>query len=232
MSDLIRREDVLKAIYDALTYSNSGQSEFVQQRIRALPAVQPDREAALREAADLARDRHKGWTNFSEVECDFTACRDIADAILALIDKPAHVNETPKSEHEAGNMLTPATERSATMTDELVERLRDEAQDLHGMAWRNTYGGQETTMSATLASEAADRIEALTADRENRLADLRIIKAERDRLREAAITLRDDMMERAQFRMDTISGEQYRIVNAESSSWTGFCAALKGESHE
>ena len=42
MSDLIRREDALKAIYDALTYANSGQSEFVQQRIRALPAVQFD----------------------------------------------------------------------------------------------------------------------------------------------------------------------------------------------
>ena len=53
------------------------------------------------------------------------------------------------------------------MTDDLVERLLD---------W--PYQGE------TMAHEAADRIEALTADRENRLADLRIIKAERDRLRQ------------------------------------------------
>jgi hypothetical protein len=38
--DMIRRGDVLRVVYDALTYS-SGQAAFVQRRIRALPAVQP-----------------------------------------------------------------------------------------------------------------------------------------------------------------------------------------------
>ena len=37
-------------------------------------------------------------------------------ALLALIDKPAvqpHVNETQKSEHDAANVLTPATKGGA-----------------------------------------------------------------------------------------------------------------------
>ncbi len=41
-NDLIRRGDVLKAVYDALAYSNRLPLPFVQTRIRALPAVQPD----------------------------------------------------------------------------------------------------------------------------------------------------------------------------------------------
>jgi hypothetical protein len=58
-----------------------------------------------------------------------------------------------------------------TMTDELIKRLRS------------------ATIRLSDVRSAADRIEALTADRENRLADLRIIKAERDNLkREVAIS--------------------------------------------
>jgi hypothetical protein len=49
--DLIRRGDVLRVVYDALTYS-SGQAAFVQRRIRALPAVQPDAAAILQERPD------------------------------------------------------------------------------------------------------------------------------------------------------------------------------------
>ena len=75
------------------------------------------------------------------------------------------------------------------MTDDLVKRLREEALALHVAGWRDPAGGQDTTISAVLADDAADRIEALAADRENRLADLRIIKAERDRLREALESL-------------------------------------------
>lgn len=52
------------------------------------------------------------------------------------------------------------------MTDDLVKRLRNIA--VH------SYLGRP------VIEEAADRIYALTADRENRLADLQIIKAERD----------------------------------------------------
>tara|TARA_R110000868_G_C10739342_1_gene752258 strand:+ start:469 stop:777 length:309 start_codon:yes stop_codon:yes gene_type:complete len=100
------------------------------------------------------------------------------------------------------------------MTDELVKRLRS---------------ANDESFVETLCGEAADRIEALTADRENRLADLRIIKAERDRLREAAIALRDDMLERSRAGMDVIHGKEYRIVNAGAGVWMDFCAALKGE---
>jgi hypothetical protein len=61
-----------------------------------------------------------------------------------------------------------------TMTDDLATRLRDF--DPNWDTWE-------------VVEEAAERIYALTADRENRLADLRIIKAERDNLkREVAIS--------------------------------------------
>lgn len=46
------------------------------------------------------------------------------------------------------------------------------------------------------------------------------------RLVEAAKALRDDMLQRAEARIDRISGEQYRVVNAGNTAWTGFCAAL------
>ena len=53
------------------------------------------------------------------------------------------------------------------MTDEeLVKQLRDEALDLHRSAWRDISGGQNATISATLADTTANRIEALTAERD------------------------------------------------------------------
>ena len=53
------------------------------------------------------------------------------------------------------------------MTDEeLVKQLRDEALDLHRSAWRDISGGQNATISATLADTTADRIEQLTAERD------------------------------------------------------------------
>lgn len=47
------------------------------------------------------------------------------------------------------------------------------------------------------------------------------------RLVKAATALRDDMMERAEFGMDVIKGEQYRIVNAGNSAWADFVDALE-----
>ena len=68
------------------------------------------------------------------------------------------------------------------MSDELVERLLD--WPYQGETMAHDAAARIEALTAQLA-EDADRIYALTADRENRLADLRIIKAERDRLREA-----------------------------------------------
>jgi len=123
-----------------------------------------------------------------------------------------------------------AVEGVNAMTDDLVKRI--DARARQGIA----------ATPFNLLMDAKERIEALTAERDgllrcvtdNHVALCRAeaAEAERDRLREAAIALRDDMTERAEFRMDTISGEQYRIVNAGNSAWMGFCAALKGESHE
>ena len=88
MSDLIRREDVLKALWN-----ESWQETY--DIIRALPAVQPEdpRAVAMRDA--IARYR----------------ASSAGQAIADLIDRPAapHVNETPKSEHEARDVLKPAT---------------------------------------------------------------------------------------------------------------------------
>ena len=64
MSDLISREAALRAIYDALTYAGSGewdrsQAEFVQERIEALPAVQPKVKPLKFEV----------WSDFKESGC-------------------------------------------------------------------------------------------------------------------------------------------------------------------
>lgn len=48
-----------------------------------------------------------------------------------------------------------------------------------------------------------------------------------NRLHEAAKELHRDMLERAQLKMDVISGEQYRIVNAGNTAWFDFDAALR-----
>ena len=85
----------------------SGEGDSLR-RIRALPAVQSDaREAALREAMEAVNAKWRSGAADTPDEMRGLALAEAA--ILALIDKPAHVNETPKSEHDAANMLTPAT---------------------------------------------------------------------------------------------------------------------------
>jgi hypothetical protein len=59
-----------------------------------LPEVQAllreEREKAVREAAKVAEDRHQQWSDDSGVECDVTACKDIAVAIRAMIQEAPH----------------------------------------------------------------------------------------------------------------------------------------------
>lgn len=69
------------------------------------------------------------------------------------------------------------------MNEELVKALREEALALHVAGWRDPAGGQDTTISAVLADDAADRIEALTAQLESTLRDRKAILGERDLLR-------------------------------------------------
>ena len=98
MSDLIRREDVLKI---ALEYTWGG-AEVLRKRLRALPAVQPDAELAMRIAVKMEAHAALG-----------TNTKAKADAILALIDKPGKevmpdvpdANSTHQSDAApAGNM--------------------------------------------------------------------------------------------------------------------------------
>ena len=108
MSDLIRREDAYAAI--------RGLTRHIDRiaAITALPAVQPDdaaiREAALREA--LAAVNAK-WRSGADTPDEMRGLALAEAAILDLIDKPGHVNETPKSEHVPGDVLTPATKGGA-----------------------------------------------------------------------------------------------------------------------
>jgi len=79
--------------------------------IRALPAVQTDaREAALREVADDLEALADALCHIPEAARFnmHTRAAGIRNALVALPAAP-HVNETPKSEHEAAVMLTPAT---------------------------------------------------------------------------------------------------------------------------
>jgi len=108
------------ATADRDAYFKAVSVRFQNRHGRALPAVQAD--AALLEVACIAaHDAYEaaahaaGWaTNpqsrkpWAEVpEANKVAMRAGIGAALALIDKPAHVNKTPKSEHEVGNVLTP-----------------------------------------------------------------------------------------------------------------------------
>ena len=63
------------------------------------------REAALREA--LAAVNAK-WRSGADTPDEMRGLALAEAAILDLIDKLGHVNETPKSEHDAANVLTPA----------------------------------------------------------------------------------------------------------------------------
>ena len=82
-------------------------------------------------------------------------------------------------------------------------------------------------------SKANDRIKALLAEVE-RLKAMPIFTPD-DATRipeimtliEAAKALHTDMLERAECRMDTIRGEQYRIVNSGRTAWANFDAALR-----
>ena len=118
MSDLIRREDALKAV-------DVWESDWIaiDSAIRALPAEQPDpREAALR---DIARQKKTDEMDteydveYADFEGGYNAIIDVARRALPAV-QPGHVNETPKSEHDTANMLTLTAER-----DRLREALRD-----------------------------------------------------------------------------------------------------------
>ena len=57
-------------------------------------------------------------------------------------------------------------------------------------------------------------------------SELTTERAKVARLVEAAVYLRDDMLERAECGIDRINGEQYRVVNAGNGAWVGFIEAL------
>ena len=126
MSDAISRFDAQKLVYDYChartvegrqlkspavftTHTGTDLAEAIGAlpALPALPAAQPDaREAALREA--LASINAK-WRSGADTPDEMRGLALAEAAILDLIDNPGHVNETPKSEHDAANMLTPAT---------------------------------------------------------------------------------------------------------------------------
>ena len=68
------------------------------------------REAALREALEAVNAK---WRSGADTPDEMRGLALAESAILDLIDRPAHVNETPKSEHVPGDVLTPATKGGA-----------------------------------------------------------------------------------------------------------------------
>ena len=99
--DLIRRDEVERAVRllsEAFIDGGSPTAAMVlniaMDRVNALPAVQPDAAPA---GNLTARGNAATWALY--------------DALLTRMGalQPAHVNETPKSEHVPGDVLTPAT---------------------------------------------------------------------------------------------------------------------------
>ena len=144
MSNLIRREDALRV---TLAYSSSYSAEQAETAIRALPAVQPDaREVALREAVNGLRKAAE--------DLDGYVGRGYGDEYLELADslalpavQPGHVNETPKSEHDARNMLTLTAER-----DRYRKALEDIIADC-GAAYPPSHGAIKYAAKLALKGE-------------------------------------------------------------------------------
>ena len=101
LRQLIRTEGTpdIQTAWDAV-------EEHIDFAYRALPAVQPDAREAARLLDDIVCGR--GMFGLDPAQ-DLQWAMETAAAALALIDKPAHVNETPKREHDARDVLTPAT---------------------------------------------------------------------------------------------------------------------------
>ena len=110
-----KKTDEMDTEYD-VEYADfeGGYNAIIDVARRALPAVQPD-AAAIRDAARMLDDIVCGRGMFGvDPAQDLQWAMETAADALALIGKPAvqpHVNETPKSEHDAANMLTLTAER-------------------------------------------------------------------------------------------------------------------------
>jgi len=98
-------------------------------------------QQAIDELRDLVRCRcHPAYKDrgLHDPDCncdDAEAVEVLANALPAV--QPAHVNETPKSEHDAANMLTP----DATAIREAADGLRKAADDLDGYVGKG-YGDE------------------------------------------------------------------------------------------
>ena len=125
--DLIRRGDVLRAADEELRRYGftalEGRRFDMRDRLAAIPA----RGAGVKPLVWEPMKRNSAaWTAtcpvsghlyraFSEEDKQEQDGRRIARILAALTTEAAHVNETPKSEHDAGNVLTDAAQaRGAT----------------------------------------------------------------------------------------------------------------------
>ena len=115
MSDLIRREYARLIALDYI--SDSMERHGALEAIRALPAVQPDTAPA---SNLTARGNAATWALYDAnltrmgavqpdplCECGMTGPCKWTECKAPILS--AHVNETPKSEHDARDVLTPAT---------------------------------------------------------------------------------------------------------------------------
>ena len=75
-------------------------------------------EQAIAEMRDLVRCRcHPAFTERKlhdpDCNCDSAEAVEVLANALPAVQPDPHVNETAKSEHDAGNVLTPATKGAA-----------------------------------------------------------------------------------------------------------------------
>ena len=87
---MIHAEELADAILKA---AGTGLRHYSMQKIRdeiieaANQGLRAARDDALEEAAKVAASQHESWTDGCGVECDYTACQNVADAIRALKGK-------------------------------------------------------------------------------------------------------------------------------------------------
>jgi len=87
-------------------------------------------EAALVAVIDILR------SGPSTLEVERFLQSDQGVEILALIDKPAHVNKTPKSEHDARTVLTPDPHILRATIEDLRAEIADLTRQLQGQPRR------------------------------------------------------------------------------------------------
>lgn len=178
-------------------------ARFIAYAREAVPALSAERDAL---ESDV--------TTYQAIVKDMTVERDaLADKLAEVTASIRWVNEVYPARIEAGGAGVEITWSEFNAMQKAIGAREDRRiGDQEGRASHNHRLRVARNEALARAEAAEARNDALTAEVE--------------RLRGAALALQKDMMQRAEMRIDGISGDQYRIVNAGCTAWDDFCAAL------